>query len=97
MLNNHKSRKDHNVSRPTGIIPSIALALYAQHGGVNCLQPVDVEVIGHLMGDIGGEDVVRFASKAFERRATIVLEALGVGEVKLANIWEVFSQMLPLL
>ena len=85
MLNNHKSRKDRNLTRPTGITPSIALALYNQHGGVNCLQNADSAVVGHLMEDVGGEDVVRFVSKAYERRALAVLEALGVREVKLGN------------
>ena len=49
------------------------------------------------MEDIGGEEVVRFVSKAFERRAAIVMEAIGVQEVKLTNVWETFQQMLPLL
>ncbi|THH28616.1 hypothetical protein EUX98_g5570 [Antrodiella citrinella] len=95
--NNHKSRKDNAKSRPTGITPSIALALYVQHGGENCLQNVDTEIIGHLMDDVGGDDVVRFVTKAYERRAMVVFEALGVREVKVTNVWDVFSQMLPLI
>lgn len=97
VFNNHKSRRDRNLSRPTGVTPSIALALYAQHGGVNCLQAANGEVAGRLMEEIGGEDVVRFVSKAFERRAAIVMEAIGVQEVNMTNVWETFQQMLPLL
>ncbi|KAH8093899.1 hypothetical protein BXZ70DRAFT_369379 [Cristinia sonorae] len=95
--NNHRSRKDNTKTRPTGVSPNIALALYAQHGGVNCLQNVNEDVVRHLMEDIGGEDLIRFVSKPFERRASVVLEALGVREVKTTNVWEIFKQMLPLL
>ncbi|TCD69267.1 hypothetical protein EIP91_008202 [Steccherinum ochraceum] len=96
-FNNHRSRKDRNKARPTGITPSVALALHADHGGINCLQAIDGEIVGHLIEDIGGEEIVRFVSKTFERRAAAVLEALGIREVTMANVWDVFSQMLPVV
>ncbi|KAF9470531.1 hypothetical protein BDN70DRAFT_888988 [Pholiota conissans] len=67
-MNSHVSCTDRNKAMPSGVAPAIAYALPERHGGVDCLIPVDRDVIQSLMDEIG-EDVIRFVSLEYEEKA----------------------------
>jgi hypothetical protein len=94
-FNNHRVRKDKNKKLPSGTSPNISMALYPSHGGENCLQAVDVNVVRALAEEIGGEDLIRFVSAEYAAHAEGVLAQLGVVMVTLENVWNVFTTMLP--
>lgn len=53
-------------------------ALYREYGGINCLQPVNTELVDQLMDALGGEDLIRFVSVDFDRRVCEVIYKVGL-------------------
>ena len=96
-FNNHIVRRDRNKLIPSGVAPNVAYALYQQHGGENCLQPVDRAVIRHLMEELGGKDLIRFVPAEYAEKAQSIYDALGIKDLTLQNVWHVFTAMLPLI
>jgi len=94
-FNNHKVRTDCTKLIPSSVSPSLAYSLCEAHGGKNCLEPVDGDVIHGLMEELGGEDLLRFVSAAYDAQATNVFESLNVNDLNLQNVWDVFHAMLP--
>jgi hypothetical protein len=96
-LNCHTTRYDSSKKIPSGVSPDVAFLLCTEYGGENCLQPVNVAVVQHLMEEIGGEELIRFVSVEYAARAQLVFNTLGVSKLTFENIWEVFSTMIPQL
>jgi hypothetical protein len=94
-FNCHKIRYDSTKHLPSGVSPDVAYSLFEDYGAQNCLQPVDPEVVQNLMGEIGGEDVIRFVSVAYAARAQEVFDSLGMPKITFENVWEIFQKMLP--
>ena len=94
-FNNHVVRLDKNKELPSGISPNVAYALHEKYGGEFCLQPVDTTVVYDLMSQIGGEDLIRFVSVEYAAYAREVFESLGIGELSLHNVWDIFQAMMP--
>ncbi|KIJ41027.1 hypothetical protein M422DRAFT_172686 [Sphaerobolus stellatus SS14] len=97
-FNTHKICYDSKKVLPSGVSPNVAMALYEDWPHVEyCLQPVDVNLIRKLKELIGGKDLVRFVSEGFATHCEGIFENLGFSEITFQNVWNVFSQMLPLL
>ena len=96
-FNSHTVHLDHTKSNPSGISPNIAYELYEKYRGIDCLQPVDREVIHDLMEELGGRDLISFVSHDYAVKAQGVCDMLGLHDMNLQNIWHVFSAMLPLM
>lgn len=80
---------------PSGVSPHVAFTLPEKYGGENCLQPLDIMVVQGLMEDLGGEELVQFVSPEYAAHAEEVFNTLGVEELTTANVWNVFTAMLP--
>ncbi|KAJ4500374.1 hypothetical protein C8R41DRAFT_811193 [Lentinula lateritia] len=95
-FNNHRSRKDRGKWLPSGLSPNVAFSLHEKYGAVSGLLPVDREIIGRLMEDIGGEELVRFVSVAYAAKAQQVFNGeLGAPQMTMQNVWHIFQDMLP--
>lgn len=80
---------------PSGVSPHVAFTLPEKYGGENCLQPLDITVVQGLMEDLGGEELVQFVSPEYAAHAEEIFNSLRVEELTTANIWNVFTAMLP--
>lgn len=96
-LNEHIVRKDKKKLLPSGVSPNVAYALYQQYNAEYCLQPVDTEIVEHLMEEIGGEDLIQFVTPDYAIHAQTVYDSLDVHELLFHNVWYIFSSMLPLM
>jgi len=47
------------------------------------------------MEDLGGEELIQFVSPEYATHAEEVFNSLGVEELTTANVWNVFTAMLP--
>ncbi|KAL0567778.1 hypothetical protein V5O48_014215 [Marasmius crinis-equi] len=96
-FNHHKVRYDKDKINPSGTSPELAYKLYWEHGAhiTDGLQPVDRSVIGKLMEELGGPDILRFVTVGYEKMAQRVFDELELGTVTFENIWRVFEVMLP--
>ena len=98
--NAYKSRRDDTKPGPSGMSCHEAYTLPHKWGGRQCLLEVDLEVVREIkefMSD--GEDVFRFplVTVEFEKQAEVVYQSLGVQDLNLSNVWNVFRTMLSLL
>ena len=82
---------------PSGVSPNVAMSLHEDYGAENCLQPVDHSVVGNLMEEIGGEDLIRFVDSEYSATAQSIFDNLGFTVLTFENVWQVFSAMLPLM
>ncbi|KAG6371338.1 hypothetical protein JVT61DRAFT_9712, partial [Boletus reticuloceps] len=96
-LNNHPSHFHIAKVLPSGVSPNVAIALAPEYGGTNWLIPVDVAVIRRLKAAIGGEELLRFVDVEFAQHAEAVFATLDIQTITLNNIWQTFTQMVPLL
>lgn len=96
-FNNRTVRYDKSKKLPSGITPKVASSLCEKYGGVNCLIPVDVNVVRYLKELIGGENLIRFVSVEYETEVRKVYERLGIQKLTFHNVWDVFSVMLSML
>jgi hypothetical protein len=74
-----------------------AFSLPESWGGRNCLLPVNVDVIREIKAAMGGDAILNFVSDEFAARAQVAYDSLHISELTLANIWQVFTAMLPLV
>ncbi|KIJ50202.1 hypothetical protein M422DRAFT_246038 [Sphaerobolus stellatus SS14] len=82
-------------NHPSGMLPNVAMALHAEHGGQNCLQAVPQEAVRALMDQLGGEELLQFADRVYASKVQAVYDSLDIGELTLTNIWYIFQAMLP--
>jgi hypothetical protein len=93
-MNYHTVRYDRSKKIPSGVSPDVAISLYTEYDGENCLQPVDVDIVQQLMDGIG-DDVIRFVPAEYANRAQEVFSSLEVTKLSFENIWHVFNRMIP--
>jgi hypothetical protein len=82
---------------PSGMSHNEAFSLSESWGGQNCLLPVDVDVICEIEAEMGGDALLNFVSDEFAAQCQAVYDGLHISELTLANIWQVFIVMLPLV
>ncbi|KAJ7208423.1 hypothetical protein B0H12DRAFT_1205974 [Mycena haematopus] len=93
-------RKQKNKPGPSGIKAmsrNEAFTTFESWGGVDCLLPVDRDVIRQMKEDLGGEELIAFTTPQFSERAEEAFQTLGVNELTQQNAWDVFQTMLPLV
>jgi len=98
--NAYKSRRNDTKPGPSGMSRYEAYTLPHKWGGRQCLLEVDLDVVREIkefMSD--GEDVFRFplVTVEFEKQAEVVYQSLGVRDLNLSNVWNIFDTMLSLL
>jgi hypothetical protein len=96
-FNNHIVRKDRAKYHPSGISPKVAMALHADYGGEQCLQPVPQETVKEMMSQLGGETLLEFVTQEYATRAQQAYDSLKITNLSLTNVWYVFEAMLPLM
>lgn len=92
-------RKQKNKPGPSGVKAmsrNEAFTAFDSWGGVNCLLPVDRDILRQMKEDIGGDQLIAFSTPEFAERAEEVFESLGVS-LTMQNVWDVFQAMLPLV
>ncbi|KAJ7920649.1 hypothetical protein B0H13DRAFT_1605235 [Mycena leptocephala] len=92
-------RKQKNKPGPSGVKAmsrNEAFTAFDSWGGVNCLLPVDRDILRQMKEDIGGDQLIAFSTPDFAERAEEVFESLGVS-LTMQNVWDVFQAMLPLV
>ncbi len=89
-------RYDKEKKLPSGTAPNVAYSLHAQYGIENYLQPVDRNTIRELKEALGGEDLIRFVSVEYARRAEDIFGSLGV-KLTFDTVWMIFQMMQPLV
>ncbi|KAF9530863.1 hypothetical protein CPB83DRAFT_919742 [Crepidotus variabilis] len=92
--NGARMRKDAQKAGPSGMSRNEAFSLYKTWGGRDCLLPVDCTPIKELKEELGGETLLQFVSDEYALRAESVLDNLGVAQVTMQNVWDVFQDML---
>ncbi|THU96679.1 hypothetical protein K435DRAFT_858310 [Dendrothele bispora CBS 962.96] len=95
--NGVKMRKDKDKPGPSGISRDEAFTLYEDWGGQNFLMPVDVSVIREIKETMGGDGILEFVPAEFASRAQKAYDGLGISELTMKNVWDVFHSMLPIL
>ena len=98
--NNKKVRKQKTKVLPSGVSPNIAYTLPERFDGVNCLQPVDRDLIQEMMDSPAMDEDKHLACdwgvpESFALRAQKAMEALHIQEINLHNVWITFSALLP--
>jgi hypothetical protein len=102
IMNKRPQRKQREKILPSGVSPNIAYTLYEKYGRVQCLQPVDVQVVEEIMEVIrGDQDPLTdwgvpdgFGASC---EAALVKLRITQDDLTMQNIWFVFAQMLPLI
>jgi len=82
---------------PSGVSPNVAYALHREHGGEDCLQTVDMDVVRGLMEELGGDELIQFVPVEYAHHAQTVFDGLNIGSLGFQNVWLVFQAMLPLM
>lgn len=92
-------RKQNDKLGPSGMSRDDAYFMPETWGSVNCLLPVDVQVVHQLKEELGGESLTAFTSPEFSAKAELAFEALqaahGAITVERENAWIVFKALLP--
>ena len=96
-LNTHKVRKDNKKKLPSGVSAETVYTLYAERGAEWCLQEVPADIVNHLKQKVGGEGLIRFVSVEYACHAQAKFETLKYGQLSFENVWNVFSDMLPIM
>jgi hypothetical protein len=63
----------------------------------DCLIHVDVSIIKEIKESLGGDALLDFMLPDFAVQALAAFEALSSPKVNGNNIWDIFSQLLPLV
>lgn len=74
-----------------------AFVLPHKWDGINCLLPVDVEVIREIKQAMGGDELLEFTTREYRQKAQAVYDSLHIKNLTLDNAWDVFNAMLPLM
>lgn len=96
--NSFKSRKDRNKAGPSGVSRNEAFRMPDKWGGRDCLLPIpNPEIIQALKREMGGDQLLEFVEQDFAHQAQAAYDTLHVQALTLANVWHVFSDLLPLV
>jgi hypothetical protein len=99
-VNSRKVRNQKEKALPSGISPNIAFIFPEKCNGVDCLQPVDMDLVDAILADMQAEkDALSDwgVPAEFDRRAQDVFDTLPVREVTMQTVWITFAAMLPRL
>lgn len=98
--NNRRIRKQRDTMLPSGVAPMFSYLFPERFGAHDCLQPVDLQVVEEIIGELE-EEKERLSDwgvpEEFKGRANVALEMTGIDEVTITNIWAVFAAMLRYL
>ena len=99
VANNRRVRKQKDKILPSGVSPSYAYTFPEDYGGVDCLQPVDREVIEEVLHDLEPEMVALTdwgVPPEFARRAQAICDMINlkVNQVSINEVWVAFSAIL---
>ena len=90
--------KDAKKAGPSGISRNDAFALYESWGGRNCLLPIaNCMPIKDMMDILGGSSLLDFVPPDYAQRAEAALKQLGISEINMGNVWEIFRDLLDVL
>ena len=95
--NNRKVRKQRENVLPTGASPNMAYLFPQQFEGQNCLQPVDVQIVGEILEDLKIDALSQMDWRVpsdFAEIARRGLKRFGLEEVPLQSAWVVFAAVL---
>uniref|UniRef100_A0A8H8CM95 Integrase core domain-containing protein n=1 Tax=Psilocybe cubensis TaxID=181762 RepID=A0A8H8CM95_PSICU len=96
--NGVRMRKDSKKAGPSGCSRNEAFLFPERWGGINCLQPVDLDVVREIKEKMGGEELLSFVSAEFANEAQKAFDSLGFSDrLTLGNVWVIFGRMLPIL
>jgi hypothetical protein len=96
--NGVRMRKDAKKAGPSGMSRNNAFALYETWGGRDCLLPIaNCEPIKDMMNILGGSSLLDFVPPDYAQRAEAALKQLGISEINMGNVWEVFTDLLIVL
>jgi hypothetical protein len=91
-------RKNDKKAGPSGMSRNDAFALYESWGGHNCLLPIaNCEPIKDMMEVLGGSSLLDFVPPDYAQEAEAALEKLGISEINMENVWDVFKDLLEML
>ena len=91
-------RKDATKAGPSGMSRNNAFGLYESWGGRNCLLPIaNCEPIKDMMDILGGSSLLDFVPPDYAQRAEAALEQLGITEIIMGNVWEIFRDLLDVI
>ena len=93
--NGVRMQKDKNKAGPSGCSRNDAFSLYTKWGGIDCLLPVDVDVVRAMKEFMGGDDLLSFVPLPFAECAEAAY-ILGI-DVTMSNVWLIFNQLMPIL
>lgn len=95
--NLRRVRKQKAKALPSGVSPHIAYTLPEKYNGVDCLQPVDTDLVDAILADMQPEKEALTdwgIPEEFDRRAQEIFDTLPVREVTMQTVWITFSAML---
>lgn len=95
--NSYKSRKDESKAGPSGMSRNEAFSLPESWGGLNCLMPVDINVIWEMKEALGGDAILEFVLANFAQHAQDAYDTLNIADLTLKNVWYVFRDLFPIL
>ena len=95
--NGARMHKDNDKIGPSGMSWNEALSLPDQWGSHNCLLPVDVNVIREIKAKMGRDDLLKFTSTEFSACAQAAYDTLGITDLTIENVWNVFQAVYPLV
>ncbi|KAJ6632401.1 hypothetical protein B0H10DRAFT_2159630 [Mycena sp. CBHHK59/15] len=95
--NGVKMRKQSNKPGPSVMSCNTAFSLPEKWGGRDCLLKVDLDVVRQMKQDMGGDGLIAFSTPEFAERAQTVYDSLLITKLTQANVWDVFTIMLPLV
>ena len=96
--NGVRMRKDAKKAGPSGMSRNEAFALYESWGGRDCLLPItDCEPIKAIMDFLGGSSLLDFVPPDYAQQAEAALKQLGISEINMGNVWEIFRDLLDVL
>lgn len=95
--NGARMRKDNNKPGPSGMSRNEAFSMPEKWGGRNCLLPVDVEVVREIKEAMGGDALLDFVVPEYAAQVQAAYDSLGISELTLENVWNVFEALYPLV
>jgi hypothetical protein len=91
-------RKDKTKIHPSGVSPNVAMSLHStKYGAENCLQEVPKETVKEMLENLDGESLLAFVDDEYAAKAQQVYNSLGIANLSLTNVWDIFEAMLPLV
>jgi hypothetical protein len=95
--NGARMRKDNDKIGPSRMSGNEAFSLPKKWGGRNCLLSVDVDMIREIKSKMGGDALLEFTSVVFSACAQAAYDILGITNLTIENVWNVFQAVYPLV